>query len=114
MLDINFELAMANDLSMDDLVLIRYIDLSVEEIGDTLNGEAIISYEKVIEELPIVFNSNSRGSNVKKHRNMLNKEGVKKFITRETKQLGRGKGATTKFKVDKPNIDKLKLGKLLI
>jgi hypothetical protein len=38
---------------------------------------------------------------------MLNKEGVKKFITRETKQLGRGKGATTIFYVNKNNIQKL-------
>ena len=63
--------------------------------------------KQIIKDLPIIFNSSSESTNIKKIRNMLNKEGVKKFITRETKQLGRGKGATTIFYVNKNNIQKL-------
>ena len=102
MTNVNMDLAIKSNLNTEDLVLISY----VERIVGELNCKEI-NYKQIIKDLPIIFNSSSENTNIKKIRNMLNKEGVKKFITRETKQLGRGKGATTIFYVNKNNIQKL-------
>lgn len=105
-MNINFDLAIKNNLNTEDLILISYIDLRLSEIN---SSKGVINYNDILKDLPIIFNSRSEQVNIKKLRKMLGNENIKKFITREIKQLGKAKGAITVFYVNKENVDMLRV-----
>ena len=74
-----------------------------EELGE----EFELPYNRIINDLPIIFNSKSYEANSVKLRRMLDKEGMKKFITREILKKGREFGTVVLFKLNKTNIEKL-------
>ena len=93
-----FEMAIANNIDIKDMTLISYLSLISEEnkLGDVFEW----SYEKIIYDLPIIFNSKSYDANSVKLRRMLDKEGMKKFITRDIKRKGREYGTVVIFKLN--------------
>lgn len=102
---IDFDLFVDNKLNCEDLVIISYFELIANTEGD---GESFNKgYSEIIKDLPLIFQSKSENANIKKLRSILNKEGVKQFVTREIKQQGRGKGALTTFKLDIEKTKKL-------
>ena len=104
MTKINNDLAIKNSLNAEDIVLISYLELMNSEIGK--DNQFSISYLKIIDDLPILFNSTER-SNIAKLRKMLNKEGVQNFVTRTITQQGRGLGAKVEFKINNDNVKSL-------
>lgn len=103
MLHTNMEIVIENNLTIEELIVLSALDLiSEQKHTDTFDYK----YMDLINSLPIVFRSTERG-NVKKLRQMLNKDGVKNFVTRTTKQLGRGNGACVTFYLDKEKLKKL-------
>lgn len=104
MTNINNELAIENNLNTEDIVLISYFEFVNKMKG--CNNEFVIGYNEIINDLPILFNSTER-SNVAKLRKMLNKEGVKVFITRSISQQGRGLGAKVLFKINRDKVEEL-------
>jgi hypothetical protein len=105
-MSINFDLAMKNNLNTEDLILISYIDLKLSEMN---SSKGVINYNDILKDLPIIFNSRSEQVNVKKLRKMLSNENIKKFVTREIKQLGKAKGAITIFYINRENVDMLRV-----
>ena len=105
-MSINFDLAMKNNLNTEDLILISYIDLKLSEMN---SSKCVINYNDILKDLPIIFNSRSEQVNVKKLRKMLSNENIKKFVTREIKQLGKAKGAITIFYINRENVDMLRV-----
>ena len=101
----NMEMAINNNLNLNDLILLSFLELQVNKNSD--NGECAISYNEIIKSLPILFNSKAEVTNLARLRNSLNKEGFQKFITKEIIQEGRSKGAKVIFKLNKENLNKL-------
>lgn len=101
----NMELAINNDLNINDLIVLSFIELQVDKRGD--GDKCIISYNEIIENLPIIFNSKSKVTNLARLRAVLNKESIEKFVTKEIEQEGRGKGAKITFKINRENLNKL-------
>lgn len=104
MTKINNDLAIKNNLNAEDIILISYLELINSEIGK--DNQFSIGYNKIINDLPILFSSTER-SNIAKLRKMLNKEGMQNFITRTIKQQGRGLGAKVEFKINSDNVKNL-------
>lgn len=103
MLEVNVNMIKDLGLTVEDLILLRLIDMHSEG-----REEFNLSYKEILDDLPIMFHSSER-SNITKLRKMLNKESVQKFVTRQIKQQGRGKGALVTFKVNKDNLKKLNI-----
>ena len=104
MTKINNDLAIKNNLNAEDIILISYLELINSEIGK--DNHFSIGYSKIINDLPILFNSTEK-TNISKLRKMLNKEGMQNFITRTIKQQGRGLGAKVEFKINSDNVKNL-------
>lgn len=100
------ELVLENKLTIDDLVLLSAIELFATERDLDNDCKFIMSYNEIIGELPVLFNSSER-SNIAKLRKILNKEGVQKFVTREISQRGRAKGALVVFTINKELLKEL-------
>lgn len=112
MFSCNMEMVTELDFKLEDLVILNSIELFANEKDTDRDGIFELSYKEIIESLPIIFNSSER-SNVAKLRNFLNKDSVKKFVTREVAQQGRGKGALVTFTIDRDMFDKIKIRNLL-
>jgi hypothetical protein len=104
-MSVNFEMAISNNIDVKDITLISYLSLVSER--ENLGEEFELPYAKIINDLPIIFNNKSYEANSVKLRRMLDKEGMKKFITREILKKGREFGTVVLFKLNKPNIEKL-------
>ena len=104
-MNINFEMAIRNNIDVKDITLISYLSLISEK--EKLGEEFELPYNRIINDLPIIFNSKSYEANSVKLRRMLDKEGMKKFITREILKKGREFGTVVLFKLNKTNIEKL-------
>lgn len=104
-MNINFEMAITNNIDVKDITLISYLSLVSEQ--EKLGDEFELSYPKIINDLPIIFNSKSFDANSVKLRRMLDKEGMKKFVTRKILKKGRDFGTVVLFKLNKSNIEKL-------
>lgn len=101
----NLSMVTENDLSLNDLVLLSYLELKINKYG--INGEYSISYDKIIKDLPLIFNAKANTTNLARLRTSLNKEGFQNFITREIIQEGRSKGAKIIFRANQNNLDLL-------
>jgi hypothetical protein len=104
-MNINFEMAISNNIDVKDITLISYLSLISEK--EKLGEEFEFAYSRIINDLSIIFNSKSYEANSVKLRRMLDKEGMKKFITREILKKGREFGTVVLFKLNKSNIEKL-------
>lgn len=104
-MSVNFEMAISNNINVKDITLISYLSLVSER--ENLGEEFELPYAKIINDLPIIFNNKSYEANAVKLRRMLDKEGMKKFITREILKKGREFGTGVLFKLNKQNIEKL-------
>ena len=102
---IKFEVAINNNIDIKDLTLISYLYLVSEK--ENLGEEFEFPYSRIINDLPVIFNSKSYEANSDKLRRMLDKEGMKKFITRDILRKGREFGTVVLFKLNKENILKL-------
>ena len=78
-MNVNFEMALANNLDVKDLTILSYLDLKSEEKN---SDEFELLYSQIIEDLPLIFNSKNYASNTVKIRRMLEKEGMKNFVHR--------------------------------
>lgn len=101
----NMELAIKNNLNLNDLIILSFIELQVDERG--INNECAISYSEIIKGLPIIFDSKANVTNLARLRATLNKDGIEKFITKEIIQEGRSKGAKVIFRLNRENLNKL-------
>lgn len=104
-MNINFEMAISNNIDVKDITLISYLSFISEK--EKLGEEFELPYNRIINDLPIIFNSKSYEANSVKLRRMLDKDGMKKFITREILKKGREFGTVVLFKLNKTNIEKL-------
>lgn len=103
-MNVNFEMALANNLDVKDLTLLSYLDLKSEEKN---SDEFELLYSQIIEDLPLIFNSKNYASNTVKIRRMLEKEGMKNFVHRDIFKRGNKYGTVTFFRLNKENIKKL-------
>ena len=94
-----------NNIDIKDITLISYLSLISER--ENLGEEFEFPYSRIINDLPIIFNSKSYEANAVKLRRMLDKEGMKNFVTRDILKKGREFGTVVLFKLNKENILKL-------
>ena len=102
---VKFEVAINNNIDIKDITLISYLSLVSE--SENLGEEFELPYSRIINDLPIIFNSKSYEANSVKLRRMLDKEGMKNFVTRDILKKGREFGTVVLFKLNKENILKL-------
>ena len=102
---IKFEVAISKNIDIKDITLISYLSLVSEK--ENLGEEFEFPYSRIINDLPIIFNSKSYEANSVKLRRMLDKEGMKNFVTRDILKKGREFGTVVLFKLNKENILKL-------
>lgn len=106
----NMNVALENDLSINDVVVIALIDGISKKRG--VGNKCVIGYDEIISEIPLIFNSSSQ-TNLKRLRAILNKESVERFVSRDIVQLGRGKGAEVTFTINKEMIDRLEFNDII-
>lgn len=104
-MNINFEMAIANNIDVKDITLISYLSFVSEK--ENLGEEFEFPYSRIINDLPIIFNNKSYEANTVKLRRMLDKEGMKKFIGKKVLKKGREFGTVILFKLNKENIEAL-------
>lgn len=104
-MNINFEMAIANNIDVKDITLISYLSFVSEK--ESLGEEFEFPYSRIINDLSIIFNNKSYEANTVKLRRMLDKEGMKKFIGKKVLKKGREFGTVILFKLNKENIEAL-------
>lgn len=112
MITCNLMMVQELDLKLEELVVLSSIELFANEKDLNNDNTFELSYKEIIDSLPIIFNSSER-SNVAKLRNFLNKDSIKKFVTREIVQQGRAKGALVIFTIDREMFNKIRIRNLI-
>ena len=103
----NFTYALENNLNTEDIVLLSYLCLTADT--ENLGDKFIFQYQRIIDDLPIIFNYSSYKGNTVKLRRMLDKEGMKNFVTGELKREGCIVGTLVQFNLNRENIKKLNI-----